>query len=427
MSWAKLRRALPWLVLAGSFLVLCVFEWRNVTDLLDSDMASDMIYANLLAKEGSFLSTSWYYSTELRIIHNHLFFAPFFHLTQDWHLVRFLGTLVSYVLFELSLGMLARQLGLWRRFPLIGAVLLLPLSSLHFLFNLVGNLYTAYLILTFLLLALALAQSAPCTPRARAWRLAALSALSAAAGLGGYRFLYLFSLPLAAAALYLRLRHGPVPRVSRLLGGSVLSLGMALLGAALNRLVLARVYSFASYDAMAFTDFSFARIGDFLSRLPTLLGFPTNQPVLSLYAAPAALSLLLLALACWSVLSALRAPRGALGSVQPEDRTPPPDRLRRAGSGPVCGLCAGLLPRPAGPDQRGDIPVPLPARGDPVHPAGGLSAGSPARLRAAFARRAAPRRRSAMSRRASPHAARGGGGGAGVPAGGDLGGELPLL
>ena len=54
-------------MLAGCFAALCVFMWRNVTDLLDSDMASDMIYANLLAKEGSFLSTSWYYSTELRI------------------------------------------------------------------------------------------------------------------------------------------------------------------------------------------------------------------------------------------------------------------------------------------------------------------------------------------------------------------------
>ena len=329
MFLRRIRRAAPWLVLAGCFAALCVFMWRNVTDLLDSDMASDMIYANLLAKEGSFLSTSWYYSTELRIIHNHLYFAPLFYLTQDWHLVRFLGTVISYALLLASLGALMRRAGLWRWFPLVGTVLLLPLSQLYFRFVLVANFYTAYLILTFLLLALALAQSAPCTPRARAWRLAALSALSVAAGRGGYRFLYLFSLPLAAAALYLRLRHGPVPRASRLLGGSVLSLGMALLGAALNRLVLARVYSFASYDAMSFTDFNFARVGDFLSRLPTLLGFTTDQPVLSVYAAPAALSLLLLALAGWSVAAALRAPRGAV-----EDVSPAPDAPHSAPANP---------------------------------------------------------------------------------------------
>ena len=78
MSWKTLRRALPWLVLAGSFAVLCVFEWRNITDLLDSDMASDMIYANLLAKEGSFFSPNWYYSSELRVFANHLSFTPCF-------------------------------------------------------------------------------------------------------------------------------------------------------------------------------------------------------------------------------------------------------------------------------------------------------------------------------------------------------------
>lgn len=343
MTRKMLRRVLPWLVLAGSFLVLCVFEWRNITDLLDSDMASDMIYANLLAREGSFLSENWYYSTELRIITNHLVFAPLFLLTQDWFLVRVLGSALTYALLVLSVYALLRAAGLRRRFPPVAAALLLPLSELYFHFTLVGTFYTYNLILTFLLLALALAQSAPCTPRARAWRLAALSALSVAAGLGGYRFLYLFSLPLAAAALYLRLRHGPVPRASRLLGGSVLSLGMALLGAALNRLVLARVYSFASYDAMSFTDFNFARVGDFLSRLPTLLGFPTDQPVLSVYAAPAALSLLLLALAGWSVAAALRAPRGAV-----EDVSPAPDAPHSAPANPpafgeqVLALFAGF-------------------------------------------------------------------------------------
>ena len=111
MTRKMLRRVLPWLVLAGSFLVLCVFEWRNITDLLDSDMASDMIYANLLAKEGSFLSTSWYYSTELRIITNHLVFAPLFLLTQDWFLVRVLGSALTYALLVLSVYALLRAAG----------------------------------------------------------------------------------------------------------------------------------------------------------------------------------------------------------------------------------------------------------------------------------------------------------------------------
>ena len=343
MFLRRIRRAAPWLALAGCFLALCVFMWRNITDLLDSDMASDMIYANLLARERSFLSENWYYSTEIRIFTNHLSFAPLFLLTQDWFLVRVLGSALTYALLVLSVYALLRAAGLRRRFPPVAAALLLPLSELYFHFTLVGTFYTYNLILTFLLLALALAQSAPCPPRARALRLAALLALSVTAGLGGYRFLYLFSLPLAAAALYLRLRHGPVPRVSRLLGGAMLSLGAALLGAALNRLVLANRYVFSSYDSMAFLNFSFDRVTDFLSFLPTLLGFPTGQPILSVYAAPAALSLLLLALAGWSVAAALRAPRGAV-----EDVSPAPDAPHSAPGNPpafgeqVLALFAGF-------------------------------------------------------------------------------------
>ena len=219
---SKLRRILSWLALVVCFAVLCVFLWRNVTDLLDSDMASDMIYADLLRQEGSLLSSNWYYSSEIRILSNHLFFTPLFYLTQDWHLVRFLGTALSYVLLLLSLWTVTRQVGLRRWFPLIGAALLLPLSIAYTHYSLVGTFYMPHHILAFFLFALTLSQSAPCTPRARALRLVVLSALSVAAGLCGYRFLYLFFLPMAMAAAYLRMRHGPVARVARLLSGSLL-------------------------------------------------------------------------------------------------------------------------------------------------------------------------------------------------------------
>ena len=161
---SKLRRILSWLALAVCFAVLCVFLWRNVTDLLDSDMASDMIYADLLRQEGSLLSSNWYYSSEIRILSNHLFFTPLFYLTRDWHLVRFLGTALSYVLLLLSLWTVTRQVGLRRWFPLIGAALLLPLSIAYTHYSLVGTFYMPHHILAFFLFALTLSQSAPCTP-----------------------------------------------------------------------------------------------------------------------------------------------------------------------------------------------------------------------------------------------------------------------
>lgn len=311
------RRAAPWVALACAFALLCVFEWRNVGDLLDSDMGSDMIYANLLFKEGRLLSPSWYYSTELRILHNHLFFTPLFYLTQDWRLVRFLGSVISYVLFLVSLGCLTRQLGLKRFFPLLGAALLLPLSEVYFHYTFISTFYTPYLILSFFLFALALSQSAPLPPRARAVRLAALGVLSLLTGLSGFRFVISSALPLTLAAVVLRLRHPGHARSGRLLTGSLVCLGTMLAGVAVNLFVLSRIYTFASYSGMHFTAFSFERVGEFFTGLLALLGYPAGKPVFSLAPAAAILSLVVPGLGVWSVARVLRAPRGAVDAPAP--------------------------------------------------------------------------------------------------------------
>lgn len=317
MTRKILRRVLPWLVLAGSFAVLCVFEWRNISDLLDSDMASDMIYANLLAKEGAFFSPNWYYSSELRVFANHLSFTPLFLLTQDWRLVRGLGSMLTYALFVASVYAPIRHTSLKRFYPLVAAAMLMPLSVTYFHYSFVGTLYTHYYILSFWLMGLTLGQS-EVAGRARAWRLGLLAALSVAAGLCGLRFLLFSSLPLCASALYLWARAGRAagPRTRRLAWGSLLSLGAMAAGAAVNLLVLSRLYTFQTFAEVTYTSFQPEAAGEFLRNLLSLLGFPENGSLFSPALAPAALSLLLLALIAWASWSALRAPAPGAAAAQ---------------------------------------------------------------------------------------------------------------
>ena len=312
MTRKILRRVLPWLVLAGSFAVLCVFEWRNISDLLDSDMASDMIYANLLAKEGAFFSPNWYYSSELRVFANHLSFTPLFFLTQDWRLVRGLGSMLTYALFVASVYAPIRHTSLKRFYPLVAAAMLMPLSVTYFHYSFVGTLYTHYYILSFWLMGLTLGQS-EASGRARAWRLGLLAALSAVAGLCGLRFLLFSALPLCASALYLRARAGrkAAPRTRRLAWGSLLSLGAMAAGAAVNLLVLSRLYTFQTFAEVTYTSLQPEAAGEFLRNLLSLLGFPESGSLFSSALAAAALSLLLVALIAWACWAALRAPGDA--------------------------------------------------------------------------------------------------------------------
>ena len=195
--------------------------------------------------------------------------------------------------------------------------MLLPLSVMYFHYSMVGTSYTHYYILSFLLLGLALGQCGA-SGRARAWRLILLGALSVAAGLCGLRFLLFSSLPLCASALYLWARAGRAagPRTRRLAWGSLLSLGAMAAGAAVNLLVLSRLYTFQTFAEVTYTSFQPEAAGEFLRNLLSLLGFPENGSLFSPALAPAALSLLLLALIAWASWSALRAPAPGAAAAQ---------------------------------------------------------------------------------------------------------------
>ena len=66
-------------------------------------MASEMVLADLLNKEGKIISTNWYYSTEIRIIGQFLFYKPLLKLfPYNWYLVRTLTQSVLTLLTGIS-------------------------------------------------------------------------------------------------------------------------------------------------------------------------------------------------------------------------------------------------------------------------------------------------------------------------------------
>lgn len=62
---------------------------------LDSDMASELTLAQHLCREGTLVSSSWYYSTEIRLLSTQLVYTPLMALfPHDWRMVRTLGNLI---------------------------------------------------------------------------------------------------------------------------------------------------------------------------------------------------------------------------------------------------------------------------------------------------------------------------------------------
>ena len=96
---------------------------------IDSDASSELVLAEHLSKTGQILSTDWFYSTELRVVNTQLIFAPLFWIFDDWHLVRFFGTVILQGILIASFYFYTKMLGFEKKvFYISSSLFLLPIS-----------------------------------------------------------------------------------------------------------------------------------------------------------------------------------------------------------------------------------------------------------------------------------------------------------
>lgn len=85
-------RLFPWCWLVAAYVITVSVLCLRGRGYIDSDMASEMVLADLLNREGGLLSTNWWYSTELRV----LCLQPFYRVglllfPHDWYAARMTG------------------------------------------------------------------------------------------------------------------------------------------------------------------------------------------------------------------------------------------------------------------------------------------------------------------------------------------------
>jgi hypothetical protein len=296
MSKTRGKRILPWLWFFGCMAALLIFmQWR--TDyVLNSDMASELVLANLLAKENAILSQNWYYATELHVWFSQLIYAPLFKVFADWHTVRMVGSFVLYALVLLGYYYLCRRLRIARWFPWTAPVLMLPVSTLYFQYAVYATPYTFYIANAFFILAMTLHWSQSKSRAGRAALACGVGALSLLTGMNGPRYLMDFYAPLilAAAVLLFRdrnalLKDGRVrlkanARFSFLLF-SVFSGLCAAAGYLFNIGVLSHRYDFYHYESIHFANLTFAKLEAVINGWLHTLGYSAVGALLSVHAA----------------------------------------------------------------------------------------------------------------------------------------------
>ncbi len=195
MAWGLLAAVLAMLV------VLNVF-WGD--HWIDSDMASEMIFARLLAQEGKWIATeNWYYSTEFRVLYTHLIMTPLFHVLSDWHVIRVITNILTYLLMLGAYFYFMKPLRIRRSTVIFSAViLLLPFSETFVTHMQMGNTYMWHVILILMAFGmfLRLAGGRGTWKVSRILTCIFYMGLSVVCGLSGVRYLLALQVPLCITA-----------------------------------------------------------------------------------------------------------------------------------------------------------------------------------------------------------------------------------
>lgn len=140
---------------------LTYYKMKFGVKLMESDSASDILYAYLLTNEGKLVSNNWYFSTELRILDNELLFALLFKMFPElsWWTIETIGTAIMNVIMGLASVLIAYKLELGYKSLWMFGFALLPYGKSEYYYVLMHGCgyYVFAIIEVFIILSLFLA------------------------------------------------------------------------------------------------------------------------------------------------------------------------------------------------------------------------------------------------------------------------------
>ena len=272
----KLWVILPWTVFGLACVLLGVGLIVSYPAQLDSDMASELVLAKMLAEgKGFILTNQWFYSTEIRFLNTQLIFVPLFWLFKSWAVVRIVGTIILHGLMLASFYFLLASLQKKALFPWTATFLLLATSWdwAHFVNH--GAFYLPHVTIAFAILGLVFYAVRTTNTQHRNWLIVGATVLSLLAGIGGFRQIVITSIPLVLASVmfWLTSRQPTTKTVAvKMVVTSSIALAGALCGLVVN-IILGHWFSFVQFLGVTWRVPSLDSLWTVLTSLLAALGW----------------------------------------------------------------------------------------------------------------------------------------------------------
>jgi hypothetical protein len=250
---------------------------------INSDMASEMMLGKLLANENRLVTSSWVYSTELRLVYQQLFYMPLFKIFDSWRVVRTITILFNSIVLLASYFFMMKQFDVSQKTTLVTSMfLLLPFSPGHWNIVLFGGYYVFFIAMFFCYIGLSAillnfdGRVVPAKKRNTAFIFFALLAFTF--GAGGVRGPMDIQVPMFIATLCVYFFKKDAALSSKPVLLSSAGLVLCAAGYAVN-IMLHLFFRFLSHHGAYTIDLSgifFQKLGDILYNFISFLGYTAN-------------------------------------------------------------------------------------------------------------------------------------------------------
>lgn len=295
----RIRKAVPWLLILSGYLFDLIYVWKKGLYLLNSDVSSEMVLAQLLNRTNEIVSAKWYYSSELRVLNTQLIFRIGLLLfPSDWHFARVFSVAVLLLVLIVSGLYFVKQAHLGNVGIAAIGLLLWPVGRWYG-WNVIANTYyVPHIAITFFSVGILL-HILHLQRKSGSYilQIIILLLLSFTAGLGGVRQLMVCYCPLLVCSLllfYTEVRKFPRGTAVRTLlesnrtsiNGIFLAAMTCLSSGAgflVNNHVFSNLYHFAHYDENLWGNFSLTTyINTCCSDFALLFGWQDNTQIISI-------------------------------------------------------------------------------------------------------------------------------------------------
>ncbi len=250
----KLYKVCSYMILVAVMAMSFIYIKDHLYMRLNSDDASELILGKLLASENSLLSKKWFYSTELRVLNTNIFYALIFKFTNDFFTVRMVSYLLMWILLLLIYFGLCKALNIQRNKVISACLLFIPFSDYYYSFVLSTAYYIPHIAVSFLTIMLLELY----VNKKKTVYLITGGLLAILAGLGGPRQILVTYLPLCLAAFFSCAfkKDGD----NSFFKYSLIVLIASGVGFVVNNKILAKTFTFLSYDSIRFNTFDIERL-----------------------------------------------------------------------------------------------------------------------------------------------------------------------